>query len=106
MRVRDVLKKLGNDEQALIGVAERAKTSDRQIPLAQRYAEVLATWDEYVEPMIQLVSADGAFEQGVRRVEQVLLRLLGEQQRSATWSTTTWCCAPTRASSRCRPTPS
>jgi hypothetical protein len=81
MRVRDVLKKLDNDEQALIGVAERAKTSDRQIPLRQRYAEVLATWDEYVEPMIQLVAADGAFEQGVRRVEQVLLRLLGEQQR-------------------------
>ncbi|MDF3934054.1 Mks condensin complex protein MksB [Pseudomonas citronellolis] len=81
MRVRDVLKKLANDEQALIAVAERAKTSDRQIPLRQRYAEVLATWDEYVEPMIQLVAADGAFEQGVRRVEQVLLRLLGEQQR-------------------------
>jgi hypothetical protein len=81
MRVRDVLKKLANDEQALVGVAERAKTSDRQIPLRQRYAEVLATWDEYVEPMIQLVAADGAFEQGVRRVEQVLLRLLGEQQR-------------------------
>ncbi|MFZ6045315.1 Mks condensin complex protein MksB [Pseudomonas sp. CR3202] len=81
MRVRDVLKKLGNDEQALVAVADRAKTSDRQIPLRQRYAEVLATWDEYVEPMIQLVAADGAFEQGVRRVEQVLLRLLGEQQR-------------------------
>ncbi len=81
MRVRDVLKKLANDEQALVGVAERAKTSDRQIPLRQRYAEVLATWDEYVEPMIQLVNADGAFEQGVRRVEQVLLKLLGEQQR-------------------------
>lgn len=81
MRVRDVLKKLGNDEQALISVAERAKTSDRQIALSQRYAEVLATWDEYVEPMIQLVAADGAFEQGVRRVEQVLLKLLGEQQR-------------------------
>lgn len=81
MRVRDVLKKLGNDEQALLGVAERAKTSDRQIPLRQRYAEVLATWDEYVEPMIQLVAADGAFEQGVHQVEQVLLKLLGEQQR-------------------------
>ena len=81
MRVRDVLKKLANDEQALLGVAERAKTSDRHIPLRQRYAEVLATWDEYVEPMIQLVAADGAFEQGVRRVEQVLLKLLGEQQR-------------------------
>ena len=81
MRVRDVLKKLANDEQALLGVAERAKTSDRQIPLRQRYAEVLATWDEYVEPMIQLVAADGAFEQGVHRVEQVLLKLLGEQQR-------------------------
>ncbi|RJG10459.1 hypothetical protein D3879_20870 [Pseudomonas cavernicola] len=81
MRVRDVLKKLANDEQALVGVAERAKTSDRQIPLRQRYAEVLATWDEYVEPMIQLVNADGAFEQGVRRVEHVLLKLLGDQQR-------------------------
>lgn len=81
MRVRDVLKKLANDEQALVAVAERAKTSDRQIPLRQRYAEVLATWDEYVEPMIQLVSADGAFEQGVHRVEQVLLRLLTDQQR-------------------------
>ena len=42
---------------------------------------MLATWDEYVEPMIQLVSADGAFEQGVHRVEQVLMKLLGEQQR-------------------------
>ena len=67
LRVRDVLKKLANDEQALVAVAERAKTSDRQIPLRQRYAEVLATWDEYVEPMIQLVNADGAFEQGVRQ---------------------------------------
>ncbi|WP_417661441.1 Mks condensin complex protein MksB [Pseudomonas sp.] len=81
MRVRDVLKKLLNDEQALVAVADRAKTSDRQIPLRQRYAEVLATWDEYVEPMIQLVAADGAFEQGVNRVEHVLLRLLSEQQR-------------------------
>ena len=81
MRVRDVLKKLANDEQALVAVAERAKTSDRQIPLRQRYAEVLATWDEYVEPMIQLVAADGAFEQGVHRVEQVLLKLLTDQQR-------------------------
>lgn len=81
MRVRDVLKKLANDEQALVAVAERAKTNDRQIPLRQRYAEVLATWDEYVEPMISLVNADGAFEQGVRKVENVLLRLLGEQQR-------------------------
>jgi hypothetical protein len=62
-------------------VAERAKTSDRQIPLRQRYAEVLATWDEYVEPMIQLVNADGAFEQGVRKVENVLLRMLTDQQR-------------------------
>ena len=81
MRVRDVLKKLDNDEQALVAVAERAKTSNRQIPLRQRYAEVLATWDEYVEPMIQLVNADGAFEQGVRKVETVLLKLLGEQAR-------------------------
>jgi len=56
MRVRDVLKKLDNDEQALVAVAERAKTSDRQIPLRQRYAEVLATWDEYVEPMISPMS--------------------------------------------------
>lgn len=81
MRVRDVLKKLANDEQALVAVAERAKTRDRQVALRQRYAEVLATWDEYVEPMIQLVNADGAFEQGVRKVENVLLRLLSEQQR-------------------------
>jgi hypothetical protein len=34
MRVRDVLKKLANDEQALVAVAERAKTSDRQIRCA------------------------------------------------------------------------
>jgi hypothetical protein len=81
MRVRDVLNKLANDEQALVSVAELAKTSDRQIPLRQRYAEVLATWDEYVEPIIQLVNADGAFEQGVRKVETVLLRMLTDQQR-------------------------
>jgi hypothetical protein len=98
--------KLDNDEQALVAVAERAKTSDRQIPLRQRYAEVLATWDEYVEPMIQLVNADGAFEQGVRKVETVLLRCSANSSASATWSMTTCCCAPTRASSKCRPAPS
>ena len=74
-----MLKKLGNDEQALIG----GPSGPHQRPADswRSATEVLVTWDQYVEPMIQLVSADGAFEQGVRRVEQVLLRLLGEQQR-------------------------
>ena len=81
MRVRDVQKKLANDEHALTAVAERAKTSERNIPLRQRYAEVLSTWDEYVEPMITLVAADGLFERGVQAVEGVLLHLLDEQHR-------------------------
>ncbi len=107
MRVRDVLKKLGNDEQALIGVAERAKTSDRQIPLAQRYAESPGD-------LGRVRRADDPTGQRRRRLRAG--RAAGRTgpaaparrtaARSATWSTTTWCCAPTRASSRCRPTPS
>ena len=84
MRVRDVLKKLANDEQALVAVAERAKTSDRQIPLRQRYAEVLATWDEYVEPMAAMMDsgADGSFypllEEATRALEHAQEWLLAQ----------------------------
>ncbi len=74
-RIREVIKKLRNDELALEGIAERARTRGRDIPLKERYAEVLSSWDEYVEPMIELVRHDGLFDQTVRHIERQLQRL-------------------------------
>jgi len=75
-RMRDVIKKLQHDEKALEGIAEQAKMANKQIPLRQRYAEVISSWDEYIEPMVEMINPKGVFDRTVQLVENQLQNII------------------------------
>jgi len=76
LRMREVIKKLQHDEKALEGIAEQAKMANKQIPLRQRYAEVISSWDEYLEPMVEMIDLKGVFDRTVRVVENQLQNII------------------------------
>ncbi|MGE8184502.1 CinA family protein, partial [Pseudomonas mandelii] len=64
-------------EAGYVTYSNRQKTEQLNVP-PELFETVGAVSREVVEAMVQLVNADGAFEQGVRKVENVLLRMLTE----------------------------
>lgn len=73
-QLRQVLQQLEQDNHAIQAIAERAKSSDESMPLAQRYREVLDAYDQYVLPMEELMDtgAGGNFYPLLERAETVL----------------------------------
>lgn len=57
-RIQSVSRQLLHDQQAILNIADRAKTLPAGTPLALRYKEVLESFDRYVEPMVQLLQRD------------------------------------------------
>jgi hypothetical protein len=83
-QLRQILQQLEQDSHAIQAIAERAKASDVSMPLAQRYSEVLAAYDQYVLPMEELMDtgAGGNFYPLLERAESVsdaLIRALDIQ---------------------------
>ena len=52
---RQISLQLNQDKHAILELAEKAKSSDSNIPIAQRYHSVLEAYDQYVEPMNQMM---------------------------------------------------
>ena len=52
---RQISLQLNQDKHAILEVAEKAKSSDSNIPIAQRYQHVLEVYEQYVEPMNQMM---------------------------------------------------
>ena len=50
---RQISLQLNQDKHAILELAEKAKSSDSNIPIAQRYHNVLEAYEQYVEPMNQ-----------------------------------------------------
>lgn len=73
-QLRQILQQLEQDSHAIQAIAERAKSSDEGMPLAQRYREVLDAYDQYVFPMEELMDtgAGGNFYPLLERAETVL----------------------------------
>lgn len=77
-QLRQILQQLEQDSHAIQAIAERAKSSDEGMPLAQRYREVLDAYDQYVLPMEELMDtgAGGTFYPLLERAETVLDALI------------------------------
>jgi hypothetical protein len=73
-QLRQILQQLDQDSHAIQAIAERAKSSDERMPLAYRYREVLEAYDQYVQPMEELMDtgAGGNFYPLLERAETVL----------------------------------
>lgn len=73
---RQISQQLEQDHHAILEIAEQAKASDTAMPLARRYRAVLEAYDQYVEPMNEMMDTgvDGTFYPYLEAAELVLDR--------------------------------
>jgi hypothetical protein len=71
---RQITQQLDQDRHAILELAERAKSRDANLPIARRYAEVLAAYDDYIEPMAEMMDSgpSGTFYRYLETAEHAL----------------------------------
>lgn len=71
---RQISLQLDQDKHALFELAENAKSADSSMPIGQRYRAVLEAYDQYVEPMNQMMDsgAQGSFYRYLEEAERAL----------------------------------
>ncbi len=76
---RQISQQLDQDRHAILEIAENAKASDVSIPVSRRYNEVLEAYDQYVEPMNEMMDSglSGTFYPYLEKAEQALDRAVG-----------------------------
>ncbi len=74
--LRQISRQLDQDRHAIMDLAEKAKASDASIPIARRYRSVLDAYDQYVEPMNEMMDSGlgGTFYPHLESAVQVLDR--------------------------------
>jgi len=72
--LRQISQQLDQDRHAILELAEQAKSGDSGMPLARRYRRVLDAYDQYVEPINQMMDtgASGTFYRYLESAEQSL----------------------------------
>lgn len=71
-RVREVVKHFKKNELAIMHLVEQAKADERNFSLAHRYAAVMDAFDEYIEPVLQMIDIKGSFQQQIEHIEHTL----------------------------------
>ena len=71
---RQIRQQLEQDHHAILELAERAKSADARLPITRRYGDVLSAYDEYIEPMAQMMDPgpEAAFVLHLERAERLL----------------------------------
>jgi len=71
---RQISQQLDQDRHAILELAERAKSTDANLPIARRYSEVLSAYDEYVAPMAEMMDSGlaGPFYPHLEHAEHAL----------------------------------
>ena len=71
---RQISLQLDQDRHALLELAEDAKSADASMPIAKRYRRVLEAYDQYVEPMNQMMDTgpQGTFYRYLEDAERSL----------------------------------
>lgn len=72
--VRKITQQLTQDKQAIFEIAEVAKSADTSVPIERRYREVLQVYDQYVEPMNEMMDSGlgGSFYPLLEKAEESL----------------------------------
>lgn len=71
---RKIAQQLTQDKQAIFDIAEAAKSADTSVPIERRYREVLEVYDQYVEPMNEMMDSGlgGSFYPLLEKAEEAL----------------------------------
>ncbi|PMJ90970.1 hypothetical protein [Vibrio sp. 10N.261.55.A7] len=72
--LRKITQQLTQDKQAIFEIAELAKSVDTNTPIERRYREVLEVYDQYVEPMNEMMDSGlgGSFYPLLEKAEEAL----------------------------------
>ncbi|WP_318483242.1 hypothetical protein [Photobacterium leiognathi] len=72
--VRKITQQLTQDKQAIFEIAELAKSANTSVPIERRYREVLEVYDQYVEPMNEMMDSGlgGSFYPLLEKAEEAL----------------------------------
>lgn len=73
---RQISQQLDQDRHAILELAEKAKSSDASMPIDRRYRAVLDAYDQYVEPMNEMMDSGlgGTFYPHLESAERTLDR--------------------------------
>lgn len=77
---RQISQQLDQDRHAIMELAENAKASDVSIPVSKRYSSVLEAYDQYIEPMNEMMDSglSGTFYPYLEKAEQALDKAVEE----------------------------
>ncbi len=71
---RQITQQMDQDRHAILGLAEQAKANDAAMPIARRYQIVLDAYDQYVEPINEIMDSGpaGTFYRYLEDAERTL----------------------------------
>ena len=75
-RVREVVKHFRKNESAIMHLVEKAKADDAKLSLAKRYSAVMEAFDEYIEPVLQMIDINAPFQHSMQALEHQLSELI------------------------------
>ena len=76
-RIREVVKHFAKNETAILNLVDKAKADERNLSLARRYSAVMEAFDDYIEPMLQLIDINGPFQATIAGLEALLSEQIG-----------------------------
>ncbi|WP_440053287.1 hypothetical protein ACSLBF_10075 [Pseudoalteromonas sp. T1lg65] len=68
-RVRKIVKLYQHNESAIMNLVEQAKSDNSSVSLTMRYKAVLEAFEEYIEPMLEMVDIHGPFQRCFDQIE-------------------------------------
>lgn len=71
-RVRKIIKLFLHNENAIFNIVEQAKSDNSSISLKKRYQAVIDAFNEYIEPMLEMIDIRGEFHACFNVIEQQL----------------------------------
>ena len=75
-RVRKIMKLFSHNENAILNIVEQAKANNAVQSLQKRYQAVIEAFDEYIEPMLEMVDIRGDFHACFNTIEtQISLQI-------------------------------
>lgn len=81
-QAREIHGQVEADFDAILDLVERAKAADADMPRSDRYDLVLKAHDDYLKPMMELISVDGAFSGYLSVAVERLVDAAGRARRA------------------------
>ena len=75
-RVRKIVKLFYHNENAILNIVEQAKADESHRSLAKRYQAVIEAFDQYIEPMLEMIDIGGEFKACFTTIETHISDLL------------------------------